>query len=76
MPSEDSYINANNLTAIELANLINRLTNDENEYNQYFAFKNRPISKSFQQIALMSYTHPNVLCRLCEYVNKQTYQNI
>lgn len=44
----------------------------EKEYNTYFAFQQRPLADSFKQIALMSYTHPNVLCRLCDYAAAHT----
>jgi alpha-1,3-fucosyltransferase 10 len=67
MPGNDSYIDANNLEPEELANTLQRLSTDEAAYNKYMAFKQRPLPESFQQIAMMSYTHPNVLCRLCDY---------
>jgi hypothetical protein len=44
----------------------------EQEYQAYFAFQQRPLADSFKQIALMSYTHPNVLCRLCDYAAANT----
>jgi hypothetical protein len=67
MPSRDSFIDANNVSAADLAALLARLSSNEAEYSRYMAFKNHPLSPQFQQIALMSYTHPNVLCRLCAY---------
>lgn len=67
MPANDSFIDANNLTPRELANKLENLKANEAEYNKYFDFKKRPMSSHFQEIALMSYTHPNVLCRMCEY---------
>ena len=67
MPSNDSYIDANDMTPKELADLLRRLSSDEKEYNRYLAFKDRPLPKSFEDVALMSYTHPNILCRLCTY---------
>jgi len=70
MPSNSSYIDANNMTPKDLAKKIQFLAGNEVEYNKYFAFKAQPLSENFKQIALMSYTHPNVLCRLCEYVVK------
>ena len=66
MPSNDSFINANNLTPQQLADKLNRLSSNEEEYNKYFAFKKQPLSKEFEDMALMSYVHPNVLCRLCD----------
>eukprot|EP00597_Dinobryon_sp_UTEXLB2267_P001877 CAMPEP_0170069610 /NCGR_PEP_ID=MMETSP0019_2-20121128/8219_1 /TAXON_ID=98059 /ORGANISM="Dinobryon sp., Strain UTEXLB2267" /LENGTH=273 /DNA_ID=CAMNT_0010277695 /DNA_START=275 /DNA_END=1096 /DNA_ORIENTATION=+ len=70
MPSNSSYIDANNMTPKDLAKKLQFLANNEMEYNKYFTFKTQPLSEEFKQIALMSYTHPNVLCRLCEYVVK------
>jgi hypothetical protein len=67
LPSNDSYIDANNMTPTELAALIRKLATDEGEYNKYLEYKKRPLSEEFLQITSMSYTHPNVLCRLCEY---------
>jgi|MDTB01.2.fsa_nt_gb hypothetical protein len=67
MPSNDSYIDANDMSPRELADLLKRLSSDEGEYNRYFAFKDRALPKSFEDVALMSYTHPNILCRLCTY---------
>jgi hypothetical protein len=66
MPSNDSFINANNLTPRALADLILRVGADEQEYSKYFAFQQRPLSAEFQQIADMSYVHPNVVKRLCD----------
>ena len=68
MPANDSFIDANSLSAAELGKLIVQLSQDERAYNKYFEFKQRPMSKDFESIALMSYIHPNVLCRLCNYV--------
>ena len=65
----DCYINANDLSPLQVANLIKyySLPEHENKYNQFFEFKKRPLDINFEKVALMSYTHPNVLCRLCEY---------
>ena len=41
---------------------------NENEYNKYFQFKNNKLSDNFARVTLRSYTHPNVLCRLCDLV--------
>ena len=68
MPDNCSFINANDLSAKELAVKLSQLSLDEKEYNKFFAFKEKPLSESFKSIALMSYSHPNVLCRLCDYV--------
>lgn len=68
MPSNDSYIDANQLTPKQLADKIYFLANNELEYNKYFSFKQATkLSKEFENIALMSYVHPNALCRLCNY---------
>ncbi len=66
MPSNDSFVNANNLTPKQLADRLTALGNSEVEYNRYFAFKKQPLSKEFEDMALKSYVHPNVLCRLCD----------
>lgn len=67
MPSNDSFIDANDMTPEELADMLKRLSTNENQYNKYLEFKSRPMSSSFVEIAHDSYTHPNVLCRLCDY---------
>ena len=67
LPSSDSFIDANNMTPKELADMLNILANDENRYSKYFDFKKRQISNQFLNITSMSYCHPNVLCRLCDY---------
>lgn len=69
MPSNDSFINANDMTPKELASLLTSLSSNEEEYNKYMRFKNDPIPKRFEEIALMSYTHPNVACRICAYAH-------
>jgi hypothetical protein len=108
MPADDSFINANNMTAAELAQLLHSYagttgtstasttgsgsgsgsgtakaaaaattetattaTAAGSEYAKFFSFQHRPLSASFSQIALMSYTHPTVLCRLCDYALSQ-----
>ena len=67
MPANSSFIDANDLSPKELAGILSRLASNEAEYNKYLDFKKEPISPQFEQIAQMSYTHPNVLCRMCEY---------
>lgn len=67
MPANSSFIDANDVSPKELASTLTRLASNEAEYNKYLEFKKQPISPQFEEIALMSYTHPNVLCRLCEY---------
>jgi hypothetical protein len=67
MPANSSYINANDLSPKDLAQLLLSVGREENSYNAYLAFKKEPLSQAFQDMALMSYTHPNVLCRLCEH---------
>ena len=62
-----SYINANGMKPSELAQLVLTLADDEKAYNNYFAFKEKPIAPHFVKMASMSYTHPNALCRLCDY---------
>jgi hypothetical protein len=66
MPSNSSFIDGNNLTPVELATKMKQLAQDEVEYNKFFSFKQQPLSQGFMDISLMSYNHPNVLCRLCD----------
>lgn len=72
MPSNSSFINANDLSPKQLAELLKKIAADEREYNQYLAFKKDPLPTSFEEIALLSYVHPNVLCRLCDYAVSTT----
>ena len=51
----------------QLSTLLTSLSSNEKEYNKYMSFKKNPIPKQFEEIALMSYTHPNAACRLCAY---------
>ena len=71
-----SYIDANNLGPSELAKLVLKLASDEKAYNKYFEFKKLPIAPHFVDIASMSYSHPNALCRLCEYYTKNYQWNL
>ena len=73
MPSATSFIDANSMTATELGTLLNRLSNNEEEYNAYMAFKQQPLSEEFRNVTMMSYAHPTVLCRLCEFAD--TFRN-
>jgi hypothetical protein len=66
-----SYINANGMSAEALAELVIRLAADEQEYNKYFAFKEQPIPPHFVAMASKSYSHPNALCRICEYYREK-----
>lgn len=67
MPSKNSIINANQMTPKEIAELVVRLSNDEEEYNKYFTYRKEKLSDEFLEITQRSYCHPNVLCRLCDY---------
>jgi len=67
MPHNTSYIDANALNPKQLADKLTFLASNEEEYNKYFAYKSQPLSKDFENMALMSYVHPNVVCRLCDY---------
>ena len=67
MPSNSSFIDANNMKAAELGALLNRLASNEQEYNKFFEFKKYPLASHFEEMAQMSYVHPNVLCRVCDY---------
>ena len=71
MPSPMSFIDANDMTPLQLATLLSRLSASKEEYEEYMSFKRRPLSESFANITVMSYAHPNVLCRLCDYAVEQ-----
>lgn len=64
---EGSYINANGMTPNSLAELVNKIAANEVEYNKFFEFKSLPIPPHFVEMASMSYSHPNALCRICDY---------
>jgi hypothetical protein len=70
MPDSTSFLNANTLNPRQLADKLLALSADERAYNAYFEFKQRPLREAFQEMALMSYVHPNVLCRLCDRIPK------
>jgi hypothetical protein len=55
MPSNSSYIDANNMNPKQLATKLKELLENEEAYNQYFEFKKAPISENFLNVALMSY---------------------
>lgn len=67
LPAKKSIINANQMSARDIADLLIRLSKDENAYNEYFAYKQEPLSDKFVEVAQRSYCHPNALCRLCDY---------
>lgn len=75
MPSEDSFINANNLNPKQLADLLNSIISDEIKYNQYFAFKKRSISEEFRRMGEMSYVHPNAVKRICDHAIQKRDDN-
>jgi hypothetical protein len=74
MPSNASYIDANPMSPIQLATLLMKLAKNEQDYNQYLAFKNHPLSSEFLQMTTQSYTHPNILCRLCDYAATKNHK--
>jgi hypothetical protein len=76
MPAKDAYINANELTPKQLADLLKSIGQDEKKYQQYLSFKQHPISPHFQEIVDMSYVHPNVVVRLCDYAQQRNNQTI
>ena len=69
MPSKQSYIDANNLSPKELAELLENLANNEAEYQKYLMYRSEKLSKGFKAVALRSFTHPNAVCRLGYYYN-------
>jgi hypothetical protein len=71
MPSNDSFIDANNMNPKQLADLLTQIGSDQKAYESYFTFKQRPIDPQFQSIVDMSYVHPNVLQRVCSYAHTQ-----
>jgi hypothetical protein len=65
MPSKQSFINANTMTPKELATKLLVLEDKEEEYNKFLEYRKRKsLSNAFRSVALRSYTHPNVICRL------------
>jgi hypothetical protein len=70
MPHNVSFLNANALNPRQLADKLLALSTDESAYEAHFEFKQRPLPEAFQEMALMSYVHPNVLCRLCDRISK------
>lgn len=68
MPANDSFIDANTMTPLDLSRLLKRLSSSKDEYDKYFRFKEQPLSEQFVSMALRSYVHPNVFCRLCNLV--------
>ena len=67
LPSKHSIINANQMSAKEIADLLISLSNNEEDYNKYFTYRKEQLSSEFFEITQRSYCHPNVLCRLCDY---------
>ena len=67
LPAKNAVINANHMSARDIADLLIRLGKDEAAYNEHFAYKQQPLSEKFQEVAERSYCHPNALCRLCDY---------
>jgi glycoprotein 3-alpha-L-fucosyltransferase len=67
MPHEHSYVNGNGMSPKELADTLISLGKDEAAYNKYFEWKSEPLDSKFKMMMERSYTHPNVLCRLCDY---------
>lgn len=57
------------MSAKEIADLLQRLSTDEEAYNKYFKYRSEPLSEKFYEITQRSYCHPNVLCRLCDYAS-------
>ena len=74
MPSSMAYINANNMSPKDLGAKLKYLAKPENkkEYEAYLSFKSQPLSQKFLDMSQKSYSHPNVLCRLCEYAANAT----
>jgi hypothetical protein len=72
MPAENSFINANELTPRELADLMMKIAKDEKLYDSYFQWKEKKVlPKEFHEIGEMSYCHPNVVRRICDYAFEQ-----
>ena len=69
MPADDSFIDANGMSAGQLATLLKLLAAEESKdkYDKFFAFKKRPLPQRFYEMASNSYCHPNILCRMCEF---------
>ena len=71
MPGKDSFIDANSLSPKELADLLQSYISNEQKYQSFFAFKQRPISQEFIEMTQRSYVHPNVVRRICDYALEQ-----
>lgn len=66
VPDNSSFIDANGMSPKALAALMKSIGSNEEQYNKFFEYKKRPLTPEFENVALRSYTHPNVLCRLCD----------
>ena len=67
LPDKKAVINANHMSAREIADILLRLSKDETAYMEHFEYKKKPVVDSFVEVAKRSYCHPNALCRLCDY---------
>ena len=56
--------------------MLNHLASNETAYNEYLAFKLYPLSEGFRNVTLMSYAHPAVLCRLCDFAYEKRMRSI
>lgn len=74
MPDEHSFVNGNGMSPKELADVLIHLGQNEQEYNKYFEWKNHPLDPNFKEMTERSYTHPKVLCRLCDYAAMKKHE--
>ena len=74
MPGNDSFIDANEMSAKDLASTLQMYINNPKKYQEFFAFKERPIPSHFVSMTEMSYVHPNVVRRICDYAIQQRNQ--
>lgn len=66
-PADHSYINANSFSSVSaLADYIKHLDQNENEYQKYLNWKERPLRASFLSMLNSVEIHP--LVRLCEKI--------
>jgi type IV secretory pathway component VirB8 len=52
----------------DLVDFVIALGNDENRYNEYLEWKNRPLTQHFTEIMRYSFKSPNVACKICEHM--------
>lgn len=59
------------MSPMELGSYLQFLNENEYEYNKYMDYRgsDKKLLKAFRFMTLRSYTHPNVICRLGDYLH-------